>query len=925
MGDSDSNKKADEVIGGIDPNAFDAQMLLLDIYLQNIPGLKIISGPHTSGKSSNNVPYLPKGFDSVNALCGLSRGGILSSINSFIQNITPLEAAMIYPKIKLQIIDHNSDGVFDIPLGPVGSSGVSGNSRSRTFRRTQAQSGFYVRNEVGLNSLSLELDGRDLTFFGKSYIVTMKLTFDSVNTFTSPIYGSRETLGYPVTFAQVFRSSGVVGVEQFYTRLSISYSSNNEEIIEKYALNMPEMKFNLMMDLTEAKFTMEENLKVSIEATYQSRAEALYNSNLVFDFLGLDLLTAEQDKRREVDTAEEAIKILDKKKEEYVKATQEAVMNNPGYKELDSKYHGIKDDNEYAAAVQRGEKSLLGVDGSSLFEFQRYRKARDAISKKKLEKGWDDAEDTKALVQSANERKKAAIQALANIRHTQLTKAISETFPFFKSDSIKKGVVSTVYLNSKQIFDYYNQSNLTDSKKKDLKKEESAKKSSDPGVSTVQVKAKPKEGDKSDGGAASSDAQWWDGVLGTSKKEKSISNYEKDVNAILTDLGNQKQIDYVMFGDIMRLVYERLYTILPTQAKKLDNINLSDSQTMEKLKKSLEKTILLFSEISFESFEDAVKNPGNLTTREKNLYDLPISTKNLRYILAKRLYGQQHNYFTIFQLMEELIQLISLTRKRKAQVLNNQSAVSNFTLKKMTYPLEYDFDAPAGSGAIYKINTDDTVPVEEIFNGMLIYIKRAKDNKPIKASKLLSPRFIFGGAPTGIIKKFTVSEIADSDLQKLVMEQLRGDNDQVIPSFFEVTIKSIMAPFFQLGMQINVSAPTLESAGASSANLFLAGDYQVQSITHDFSAGKSFDTTIKATLYNSDKKSTLKSRGLSADSGFPKNIDETALVEYNRILAGETGQEMASDILKQNDIGTRTVVGSGRPGDLSRKYVGGKI
>lgn len=897
----------EELVGGIDPNAFDAQMLLLDAYLKNIPGLDIKAGPTVGGRSEENVPYLPAGFDSVNALMGLSRDGVIYSINDFISNLTPLEAAKVYPQIKLQIVDHNTDKVFDVPIGPVGSTGVSGVTRSRTFRRTQGQSHYYVRNEVGLNSLSLELDGRDLPFFGKSYIVKMKLTFDSINTFTSPIYGTFGALGYPVTFAQVFRSSGIVGVERFYTRLSISYSSNDQEIIDKYALNMPQMRFNLMMDLTETKFAVEENLKVVIDTSYQSRSESLFNSNLIFDFLGLDLRDAEEAKRRDMDTAEEAMKILDESKKEYVKTAQEAVLNNKSYRTLSDKYKGIESKEDFEKERGRNGRAYQYGDWNDA-EFDKFSKARESVSQKKLEEKFEEFSNVQSLREQATARKKSAIQALANLRHSQLTKALNETFDFNGAQPLAKGVVKTIRLDSKQIYDYYNQTRLTKQVKKDLTKEEQAQENKKPVVSTVEIKTKPKEGDKSDGAGAG-------GAV-----KNNINNYEKDLNSILIDLGQQKQIDYILFGDIMRLVYERLYKITSVQAKKLSAAGLADKDSIDKLKKSLEKTILLFSEISFESFEDAVKNPSSFTLREKNLFDVPISIKHLRYILAKKLYGKQQNHFTIFELMEELIQLISLTRRRKAQVLNNQTAVGNFTLKKMTYPMEFDFSSPVGSDKIFKINTDNTVPVEEIFNGMLVYVKRAKDNKPIKRSDEVCPRFIFGGAGTGIIKKFTISEIADSDLQKLVMEQLRGTNDQVIPSFFEVSIKSIMAPFFQLGMQIKVSAPTIDATASANANMFIAGDYNVSSVKHEFTAGTGFNTTIKATLYNSDKKSLLKSRGLETKEETKAN--ESALKDYKKISGKISAERDVKDILKELPSSRNKVKYGSESGALG---VGGKV
>tara|TARA_R100001129_G_scaffold25173_1_gene16498 strand:- start:1141 stop:3876 length:2736 start_codon:yes stop_codon:yes gene_type:complete len=883
------SSNAEQNIGAIDPNAFDGQMLLLDMFLGNIPGMKVQEGSDGPGVGAvedpnGNVPYLPTGFDSVNALAGINRDGTIGAINDFISKLTAVEAAQIYPQIRIQLVDHATGKMFELPIGPVGGlhgRGVSSPLQGPRALYVDRTKHYYVKNEIGLTSLSLNLDGRDLPFFGKSYIVKMGFIMDSINTFTSDVAGTFEKLGYPVSFAQIFRSSGVVGAEKFYTRLGISYSSNDESLIEKYALNSPQMRFNIMMTLTETKFSLEENLKVKLDVSYQSREESLFNSNLVFDFLGLDLLAAEENKRKQLNIAAEQVKILDKEKQAYVDAVREEVRNGSKYKEYQSKYKGVSD-KELPNKIATGEFHV-----NDIIRRQEYIDLNAAITREKLEKTFEDFTDVKALRDQAAERKKNAVDGLANLRHSQLTKALEETFSFSDPQKLKNGVVSTVFFTSQQIYDYYNQTSLTKQVKKNLADSEGTSKQAIAG-NTVTIKEKPKDGDKANT---------------TKGKGKDISRYEQDIDNILVDLGRQKQIDYILFGDIMRLVYTRLYKIITTQVKKLGIISLTDFEIEQKLRNSLEKTILLFSDITFESFEDKIKDPANLSLRRKSLYDVPISIKNLRYILAKRLYGQQQNYFTIFQLMEELIQLISLTRKRKAQVLNNQSSVSNFTLKKMTYPLEIDLSVSGGNLPLYKINTNDRLSVNEVFSGMLIYVKRAKDNKAIRGAENLCPKFIFGGTSTGAITKFQINEIADSDLQKLVMEQLRGDDSQVIPSFFEVEISTIMAPFFQLGMQIKVAAPTLDAGGASRANMFIAGDYQVSAVTHEYTTGGLFTTKISATLYNSDKKSILKERGLEAAAGELGASGEAALRSYKKISGVATAKRDVSKIKKQAGFG----------------------
>tara|TARA_Y100000114_G_scaffold45330_1_gene40960 strand:- start:1595 stop:4294 length:2700 start_codon:yes stop_codon:yes gene_type:complete len=895
---ANEEKTSDELIGGIDPNAFDAQMLLMDVFLENIPGISMVSGPQYN-LSEKNVPYFPQGFDSINTLCGLNLEGSINSINNFITQLTPLESAKIYPSILLQIVDHKTDVTFSIPLSGINSPASTGKGGLFSYEIPFAdnlfsqQTAYFVKNEVGLKSLSLQLDGNDLTFFGKSYIVSLQLLFDSMNTLTNDIKGTTEKLGYPVTFAQAFRSAGVVGVERFYTRLQLSYTSNDKEIISKYALNSPQMKFFLSLELIETKINVEENLKVSVDVTYQSRDESLFNSNLIFDFLGLDLKEAEKEKRERFDLAAAQKAYLDQQRENYVQTTRDKVLNNIEYSGLRDRFKGVSDE-QFKKDVKKYGKNTREV----LTDLrERYLAQEAAIKQSALEREFESNNDIKRLRERIKRTKQDALDALSNVRHDAITRAIEQTFGLSSAAILANFTatgptyINTIALTSQQIYDYYNQVDLTEGKKKDLSDAAKSKNfAKEPVKSTVQIKGKPKEGNKA------------------KQTNQSGKAYDAPIEEALINLGRQKQIDYILFGDIMRIVYKRLYDIKNIQAGKLWWFT-SDSETaLAKIEKSLNRTILLFSEITFESFEKKVNDPLNTSLIEKSLYDVPISVKNLRYILAKKLYGQQQNYFTIFQLMDSLIELISLTRRRKAQVISNQASVSNFTLKKLTYPMSKESSLPI------QVCTEPKSP-EDILSGMLIYVKRAKDNKPVKDALTISPKFVFGGPPAGIIKSFKLNEIADDDLQKLVMEQLRGANNQVIPSFFEAQITTILAPFFQLGMQIRVLAPTLDSTGTSLGNIFITGDYQVASINHEFTAGSSFNTTIKATLYNSDKQKRLEARGLKLKEE-NEEIDyfnqELSNFRYETQTAGISAKFRAEEITDR-DFGTKKTTSKDKP------------
>lgn len=884
MVDVDASKKQ-TTVDGIDPNAFDGQMLLMDAFMGNIPGISTVGGAKyfSSDKVAKAIPYLENGFDSVNALTGLSDES--GDVNNFISNLTPHEYAQMYPMIRFYVVS-NLGSLQKQVLLP-----ISVNSDYSIKDNLSSQGYFYGTREMGLKSLSLSLDGSDLPFFGKSYIVTADFVFDSINTFMST------APNLPYTYSQIFRSSGRVGEEQFYTRLSIGYGSTNTDIVDKYSLDSSPMKFSMMLTLIKSSIKIEENLKVTVSVTYQSRPESVFNSNMSFDFLGLDLVEAEKETRDEINSANAAMKAYNEAEEQFISDIQEKVKQSDRYKRLEENSKTAEEalQSYDFDGDEDADEDGVATFGRTLEENAKKAKkalsdAQEEFSEKKLKKIF--AKETRINVNNRRttikkqieNRKKKALKGLANLRHTQLTQAIDETFSFAGTGKgadnlISSGVLKTIYLSSKQLENYYKAGTApsVDQKKKLNNVEDSQRlvssfvRGTPPAAeSTVTVKTRT---DKKKSG------------------EISTRKYDQQTDDLLRSLGEQKQIDYILFGDLLRMVYDRLYTLrrrnagkaLPSKfnkksIKKFLSTVVKSSSNVD----VLDKCILLFSEIELEKLDNPNSGGagGRMILQAKNLYDLPISTQHLKYILARKLYGSQQNMFTLFQLVDELLNLVILTRKRKNQVLNSQVDVGNFSLKKITYPLE-----SLGNGR-YKINTDtDRVPADKVNNGMLIYVKRVRDNKPVNKAGITIPTFVFGGPQKGIIKKFQISEITDDDIQKMVMEQIKNNSSDIIPAFFEVGIDTIMAPFFQLGMQIKVIAPSINEQASSVGGLFLTGDYQISEIKHEFDSSSGFNSSIKGVLYSNDREGELRARGYLTASDERKAQAEKEAAKYKDLIS----------------------------------------
>ena len=869
-GSSRKDAEQEQPIGGIDPNAFDAQMLLIDAYIGNLSsaGISTKAGPtvtsdvlqnSTATIDSNimsNVPYFTKGFSSVNRLTGFSFSDTMDSINNFITQITPYEIAQIYPKIQFFIVESSTGAQFEIPI-----------SKHSDISKVSTGVSFYSTNQMGLKNLSLRLDGSSLAFFAKQYLVDATFVFDSINTFTS------RAPGLPITYADIFRSSGRVGTSIYYTKIAISYDSNNEEILNKYALRSTDMSFMLTLQLAITKIKIQENLKLEVSVRYNSREEDLFKSNLIFDFLGLNLQNKIDQTKSGLKEVREKKEALEEAKNNFFKEVREKTKGSQYYKDLDSEYKKKKEivDKKKQAYDERLARVKKGKDSGGLFtpgytkdqvaEFKMYSSeaedlvaARDdlnaiqqrvdnvnnSLTDEELGKKFRELTPGKDPEKDLDDEERSLKNRLAAIRHDEVVKAINQTFPFDEKDFLEAGIVKTIYLTADDVYKYYN-SELTKTDAKELSDSSKAGKKKPsttptPSKVTVPIKPKPKSGDKK------------------TVPQQDVSRYEQSRDELLKDLGNFKQIDYVTFGDIMRLVYKRLYDVKESQIFAMQGYKPGDE---ERAMKSIKQSMMLFTEMTFDIFEESKVVNGKAQV-DKSIYDIPIAVKNLKYILAKNLYGQQKNFFSIFELVKELLDLISLTRKRKVLLLNDQANFGNYKLKQVTYPLVRN---AKGSKTPFQICTNPYVKQEDLYSAMLFFVSRVKSDKPIDEAKGILPEFIFGGVDRGIIKKFELEEITDDDLQKLVMERLISDDrNEIIPSFFKANISTIMAPFLQLSMHIRILAPTLISSAASGgrANFFIDGSYDIRGVTHDYSVGGSFTTNFSAMMYSSERYNKVK-------------------------------------------------------------------
>lgn len=903
----------------LDPNAYDGQLLLLDMFLGNVRfSQKLSTKPNRRlSKYEKNVPLA--NFSNINQIMNLN----MSAVNDFIHSLTPLEYAQIYPSIGLSIIDSTNDQFKPVPLPISDPNDINNN------KLTQG-AGYYSTNSFGLRSLEMYLDGSDHPFFSKAYLVNMEFIFDSINTFTGDIPGLPG-----ISYARLLKSSGRVGESNFALKMDIGYGSNNKGLVEKYDLHSPSMGFSLFLNFLKSTVSIEENLKVSVKADYISREEQIFSSVQLYDILAIDVGAAQKKQENIIDANRLKRAALDLAANKALAATKAAIASEAQtlraqIPALEKQFNAAVTERD--RQIENARKRRLPVDTTSLqLKIQGLEKTiiakEDALENRESllknnnyedllkESGFSDT--ATQIKERLDDQDQKAFKKLKNARRDQIIESLDELF----NSAYNAKAVKEIKVTQRDLIKYYGQAIRQTRTKLQLK--------------ATQKNLNSATSANTTGSGASSAVSTQGQVNMGGSTGGQAGTFEARMQTWQEEMKNASTIQYILLGDLVRLIFEKLLKNTAVHAKKAKGSkkakNLSNIQAI--IKKNLEKGVILLPNVEIDSLEtNEVYN--------RNLYYLPISIRHLRLIFANEVWGKNRTSFTLFDLMDKIANLLSLTRKRKEQVLNVQTSNSSFRLKKRTYPIERDrgaekiassaramqasygsygkkgilfgnktkkinpavksfVSAAAGAPKIkYKIFTDhpnylDQGRINSYRYGIVLNIEKFNQKSVASANV---PTFIFGGSPTGIIKKFNLNEYTDDDLQKLVMEETTGNADVVIPSMYSVSITTVMCPIFQLGMDIQVLTPTI-NVYRDKLNIFIEGTYAVKKIIHSYK-GNSFTTTIEGMMKSEPSR--------IIDSALNRIDNKNALVEA---AANSIFQAYEPDIKK---LSTRSVGEAGK-------------
>jgi len=875
------------------------QMMLLDVFSElPLSENSINTNVNVSGRGANNVPKIGKNF--LKTINDMIEAEANKNAN-FINLLTPNEYAQLTPKIDLFLVSAKDPArQLSIPL-----------TNPANIQKGLTSLGYYTTNNVGLKSLEMRLDGSTQALFGRTYKVNLKLLFDSINTFTDSIPGASDIFGENLTYAQVFRSAGVTGISPWFTKITISYSTGNKQINEKYALNSEALSFSLSLSLIKTNLSLEENSKTIIDVDYIGEEESLFANRELFDILNLDLAADSAVLQRQVADAKKTRDLAIKAAEIYSKSRHE----NFGKK-------FIKDIDQKIKESQQRQRSLITSDGDKNQKQANFVTARkEGKFQEELRAQRDSfVRDTEANKQAllgkatadfANTQSTAQAK-FDNLRMDQISTALEETF--FSAEIQKSGVIKEITISSQKIIDYYNNiisgGNVKDllsdpgnsSKRKqpvqkitqsaqkainvakinkaasDIEALNQSKKELNRKILKLDAEIKELNKNSNDPAAAADALRRSQKVEGLQKQKDSLagdlSNIDKKIKQnestkkeasqtstvlggtieqIVKEFSDFYTVRYILFGDLVRLIFNRIYNVLQKNAAKdtpgVNTVYLS--KTEEIAKKTIERSRFIFANITLFAGNDRL-------AISRDIYDIPISIKNLKYILAKKLYGTSKNSLSVFEIMQQLINLVSVARINKARLLNVSDFNGSYQLGNITFSL-------TGEAPNFKI-IKNSKSFADLKHGLILYARRKSDGESIIDDTSYVPQFIFGGVDRGALKKIQLEAIKDSDLEKAAFAKLNHDN-KLIPLIFQVNLTTVGLPIFQLGMRFNVITPTLnvETDGKVNGWFYGEGQYQVKSVEHFYQAGGFFETKVTGLQYSTRRQvNGTKADGLSA-------------------------------------------------------------
>jgi len=843
---------------------FNEQVFLLD-YMNVIPstfenplgGISQVINL-TSGKSSPVVnDFLTK----------------TDTVFQFIQSITTEEYAQLTPKIELFLV--RNDVQIPIPLS------------SATNLQKKGSDGYYSGNTVGLKSLSMSVDGATNPISGKIFNIEMTLLFDSVNTFFDLIPGTQ------VSYADVFRSYQGHNTS---IKASIGYSSQNEEIKKKYSLDT--LTFSAYLQFITSDIKIEENLKTVVKVKFQGYQEAIIADRDLFNFVEIDLAAQKKARDERVKDLEVAQnKSISSKKEEIerlnkLRTTAEGIGYTPNLtvtqqqndafnQALATKVVGDAAANEALASF--GFKTAQSLDKLYVtsnihggeYKKKLYRASARARANEDGErylvssidykanflKDLDDkARGVKESIETLEEQKRVLKKSLTADINSLRIGAIND---ILDKAIFSKPIFSEVKLNPKQLKDYIDGLSA-------LKKQQdffnqvgapSVSKASD--IATINNRQK--ENIATEAAKARNAA---DEAAKAREKAEKLANVNKlNANKLREEAASKTQeankalaktVKVDGIEELKKLIYEQKtirYVLLGDLIAAVMDYLLKNKEGVEN-KKVLEKMRFFMTQIN-------LINPFDGTSsRAMNMYNIPISSTMLQKFFSDTLYGSFNETMNLFELFRGLIDMIALTQKRRSRLSGASSAVNNnYSIQFVPYPVEeirIDLLLDVIGTQEYIISTKAS-DSKDVLNGIIFFARESNiDLSKLGGSfdKNISggvPHFFFGGNATGIVKSIAASEKDAKGFKKAIWEKNQTNNSSTdredssaIPAIFDVTIETLGMPYFQMGAYFYLDTPTINNYGG---NWFLlSGYYQIVELTHEYSAGGLFTSTVKGIL-----------------------------------------------------------------------------
>ena len=372
-------------------------------------------------------------------------------------------------------------------------------------------------------------------------------------------------------------------------------------------------------------------------------------------------------------------------------------------------------DSEYNLAKQAQEKALVQLRKAS--EQLADKKKRLAGTREELFKGMGITESTQETKEAFDRSIKKARDKLNNVRHAQIVEAIDDLISGKLANKVKRSLTVKVSDLEAYYGDAGYKPGVTGLKKR---KKILSRAAGDNFLSNPNAPTLPSP---TAGAVAGSVATTWiQDLAGSSSKDGTSKNpFQTEIDILAESLSKEKVIEFILLGDLLRIIFARLFKNIGSKAKNMNKGGKSaaDDNTIQTIRQNLRKSVIVLKKLEIENFEKA-------SLLSKNLYLFPVSVSHLRHILAKELYGKNKNTFTIFDLMNEIARLISLTRKRKEQVLNRENAEAAFTVKEMTYALVKEMSVNGFPYSILANHPSKPISTDRYLYGIVLNVRKSR-------------------------------------------------------------------------------------------------------------------------------------------------------------------------------------------------------